>query len=44
MKKMEGIEGGRPTNEQFICWGVSVVYGFIHPVMGIVSGFACLWA
>ncbi len=44
MKEMEVIEGGGPSNNQFMCWAISVGYGFIHPAMGIVSGFACLWA
>ena len=42
---MEAIQGGGdPTNTQIACYVIGVVYGFIHPVLGIIAGAACLYA
>ena len=45
VEKMESIEGGAtPSGTQVACYLISVGYGLINPVLGIISGAACLFA
>ena len=45
MTQMEVVCGGlTPTGTQVACYLISVGYGFINPIVGIVSGAICLFA
>jgi hypothetical protein len=46
LQELESLQGaGWPaTKTQYACFVIATAYGFIHPVMGIVAGFACIHA
>ena len=35
--------GARPTGTQVTCFLLSTAYGFVNPILGIISGATCLF-
>ena len=37
----ETIEGQAVIPQSWLCLGIGVIYGTVHPILGILAGLAC---